>query len=228
MKRTILILFFLTLSMECFSQWNKGPAGDPIKSIGLGEATGSYTEELYQLDRDLQGESYEYGTYFLESGRLSGSSSRSWLYTNFTMDTKDFRDHRHELEISLLSRNFGKGLQTQFKFADNSAWILDGTLFLGLGIATGTKKITHSNGNVYANFPTQFALDLGYGFVGNTFLMFDKTWIFGVKMIYANNSIYMHYNDYSGELIHRRSGLFYIGWFSKPEPDCIPTAYIDC
>ena len=228
MKRTIIILFLLTLSMECFSQWNKGPAGDPIKSIGLGEATGSYTEELYRLDRDLQGESYEYATYYLESGRLSGSSSRSWLYTNFTMDTKDFRDHRHELEISLLSRNFGKGLQTQFKFADNSAWVLDGSLFLGLGLATGTKKITHSNNNVYADFPPQFALDLGYGFIGNTFLMFDKTWIFGVKMIYANNSIFMHYNDYTGELIHRRSGLFYIGWYSKPEPDCKPTAYIDC
>ena len=46
MKRTALVLFLLAISMECFGQWNKGPAGDPIKSIGLGEATGSYTEEL--------------------------------------------------------------------------------------------------------------------------------------------------------------------------------------
>ena len=219
---------FLTFSMECFSQWNKGPAGDPIKSIGLGEATGSYTEELYQLDRDLDGDSFEYATYFLESGRLSGSSSRSWLYTNFTMDTKDFREHRHELEVSLLGRNFGKGLQTQFKFGDNSAWVFDGSLFVGLGIALGSKKITHSNGNVYADFPPQFALDLGYGFTGQTFVIFDKTWVIGAKMIYANNSIFLHFNQDTAELIHRKTGLFYIGWFSKPEPSCQPTAYIDC
>ena len=144
------------------------------------------------------------------------------------MDTKDFRDHRHELEVSLLSRNLAKGLQTQFKFGDNSALVFDGSLFLGLGIASGSKKVTHSNGNVYADFPPQFALDLGYGFIGNTFVVFDKTWVIGAKMIYANNSIYLHFNDDTAELIHRKTGLFYIGWYAEPEPDCQPTAYIDC
>ena len=228
MKRAILFLFLLAFSMECFGQWNKGPSGDPISTIGLGTATGSYTEEQYSLDRDLDGESYQYATYFLESGRLCGSSSRFWLYTSFSMDTTDFREHRHELKIDLLSRNTAKGLQTQFKFGNNNALILDGSLFLGLGIAQGTKSITHSSGNKYADFPPQYGIDVGYGFIGNTFLMFDKTWVVGMKMIYANNSIYMNYNDYTGELIHRKSGLLYIGWYAEPEPDCTPTQYVPC
>ena len=214
--------------MECFGQWNKGPSGDPIDTIGLGTATGSYTEEEYNLNRDLDGESYEYATYFLESGRLSGSSTRFWLYTSFTMDTTDFREHRHELKIDLLSRNTAKGLQTQFKFGDNNALILDGSLFLGFGLATGKKTVTHSNGNVYADWPLQYGFDLHYGFIGSTFIMFDKTWVIGTKMIYSNNSIFMDYNDYQGELIHRRSGMLYIGWYAKPEPDCKSTAYIQC
>ena len=218
----------MTISMECFGQWNKGPSGDPIKTIGLGEATGSYTEEEYRLDRDLQGESYSYETYFLESGRLSGSSTRFWLYTSFSMDTTDFREHRHELQINLLSRNVAKGLTTQFKFGNNNALVLDGSLFLGLGLAQGTKSITHSNGNRYAEFPTQYGIDLGYGFIGRTFIQFDKSWVFGLSQIYANNSIYMNYNDYQGELIHRKSGMIYIGWYAAPEPDCIPTAYVPC
>ena len=224
MKRAILIILLLLITTsEVFAQ-----EGDRIGLLGFGESTGEYTEAEYQLRNGVEGESYLYENYYLKTGSSSASKNNFWMYTVFELETKDFRQHTHKLRIDLLGKHWARGLKFDIKYAENNYVVLDGSLFLGAGLASGEKAIVHSSGNQYASFPRTLGLDFSWGFKTGIYFVFDKTWVISATTIFQNNSITMTYSDHSGYLTFRKTGLITIGRYLKPEASCKNTLYVSC
>ena len=225
MKRAILIILLLLISItsEVFAQ-----EGDRIGLLGFGESTGQYTEAEYRLRNGVEGESYLYENYYLKTGSSSASKNNFWMFTTFSLETKDFRQHTHKLKIDLLGKHWAKGLKFDMKYGDNNFVVLDGSLFLGAGLASGEKSITHTSGNQYASFPRTLGLDFSWGFKAGIYFIFDKTWVISLTQIYQNNQIEMIYNDNNGYLNFRKTGLITVGRYLKPDVSCKSTAYIKC
>jgi hypothetical protein len=224
MKRAILFLFLLVMiTSEVFAQ-----DGDQIGLIGFGESTGEYTEAEYQLRNGVEGESYLYENYYLKTGSSLASRSNFWMYTSFELETKDFRDHTHKLRMDLVGKHWAKGVKLDIKYGENNFVVVDGSLFFGVGAASGEKSITHLNGNQYASFPRTLALDLSWGFKAGIYFIFDKTYTLSFTTIFQNNTIEMIYNDNNGYLTFRKTGLITIGRYLKPQQNCKETLYVSC
>ena len=224
MKRAILIILLLLITTsEVFAQ-----EGDRIGLFGFGESTGEYTEAEYRLRNGVEGDSYLYENYYLNTNKSLASKNDFWMYTVFELETKDFRQHTHKLRIDLFGRHWAKGAKFDMKYGENNYVVLDGSLFLGAGLASGEKTIQHTNGHQYASFPRTIGLDLSWGFKAGLYLVFDKTWTISFTQIYQNNSITMKYNDHNGYLNFRKTGLITIGGYLKPQQNCKETLYVSC
>ena len=224
MKRAILFLLLLiTITSEVFAQ-----EGDRIGLLGFGESTGEYSEAQYRLRNGVEGESYLYENYYLKTGKSLASKSSFWMYTTFGLETKDFRDHTHKLRIDLIGKHWAKGAKFDIKYGNNNFVVLDGSLFIGTGLASGEKSITHTSGNQYASYPRTIALDVSWGFKTGIYFIFDKTWVLSLTTIFQNNQIEMIYNDNNGYLTFRKTGLITIGRYLKPDTFCKETLYVTC
>ena len=145
MKHFIIVSIFLFFSTNVFAK-------DFYRYFAFGEATGTYEEKRFDLDKDIDSTSYVYGNLYFPKKDLLSSTVFAQL-TQFSLDVKDAGQRRHELDVLLLGLNWGRGLAGTIDVGDSNI-VLDASAFLGAGLIRASKKITNSSSEInYINQP---------------------------------------------------------------------------
>jgi len=202
--------------------------------VGLGEAEGKYEEDLYQIESEVRGETWEYSefSYFEQKNHQSlipssAGPTRGFFvhYTLFNPSFEDQEERTHDLSFTEIIPYWSRGYQYIVHIGKKLNWHTSVEAFLGIGFITFEKEIEN-----YYKFDYKWGYDLGYGYGMNSFFSWDDgTWILGWKSSVHNNRITLEYNENQGYLTHRRNIMFFIGLNVKgQQSDCVPTAYVVC
>lgn len=223
----LLIIFIFPLTASAKS---KG-----LLWFGLGSAEGTYEEKYYGIDDEVEGSTFAYAEYELESRKNNRSlipssqgKSKSFFihYTLFEPTAYDNENRKHKLVFTEVIPNWSRGYTYTIHIGDELDLLTTADVFLGLGIITFEKEIEGG-----ARYDHKFGYDLSYGWSLKAAFKYSDQYFFGWESYQKNNRITLDYGSERefGYLTHRKDIIiFFGGTFSGSQPNCRETLYVKC